>query len=55
MKLSDKVVASLSLPEGKSEAFFWDEKLTGFAPRIRSESYLLTRALWASGTSKPKS
>ena len=36
MKLTAANVARLSLPEGKAEAFFWDDDLAGFGLRLRA-------------------
>jgi integrase len=36
MKLDTKTVATLTLPEGRNEQFYWDETLKGFALRLRS-------------------
>jgi len=36
MKLTQKTVAALTLPEGKSEAIFFDDELAGFGVRIRA-------------------
>jgi integrase len=36
MKLTAATVVKLTLPEGKSEAFFWDHDVPGFALRLRA-------------------
>jgi integrase len=36
MKLTDTIIAGLALPADKSEAFFWDDSLPGFAVRLRA-------------------
>jgi integrase len=36
MKLTDANVAKLTLPEGKTETFAWDDDVTGLAVRLRS-------------------
>jgi integrase len=36
MKLTQKTVESLTLPEGKAEAIFFDEEIAGFGCRLRS-------------------
>jgi len=36
MKLTQKVVAGLTLPDGKAEAIFFDETLAGFGLRLRA-------------------
>jgi integrase len=38
MKLTTKSVATLVLPDGKSDAFIWDDDLPGFGVRLRGES-----------------
>jgi integrase len=38
MKLTAKSVAALVLPDGKSDAFIWDDDLPGFGVRLRGES-----------------
>jgi integrase len=35
MKLTDAIISALELPAGKSEAFYWDDALPGFAVRLR--------------------
>ena len=35
MKLTADTIAVLDLPQGKSEAFFWDEDISGFGLRLR--------------------
>jgi hypothetical protein len=37
MKLTQKSTAVLKLPHGKTEKFFWDDELKGFALRLRNE------------------
>ena len=36
MKLTDTNVSKLALPPGKTDAFFWDDDVTGLAVRLRS-------------------
>lgn len=36
MKLTAASVAKLTLPEGKSEAFYWDDDVPGFGLRLRA-------------------
>lgn len=36
MRLTAATLAKLSLPEGRSEAFFWDDDLAGFGLRLRA-------------------
>jgi integrase len=36
MKLTSAALAKLSLPEGKAEAFVWDDELRGFGLRLRA-------------------
>jgi integrase len=38
MKLDAKTIADLTLPEAKSEQFFWDDELKGFGYRLRRGS-----------------
>lgn len=38
MKLTDKSVAAVALPAGRSEAFFWDSDVPGFGLRVRGNS-----------------
>jgi len=37
MKLDRSTVASLTLPQGKSELFVWDDDLPGFGVRLRGK------------------
>jgi integrase len=37
MKLTIAVVAKLTLPEGKTDQFFWDDDLPGFGVRLRGQ------------------
>jgi integrase len=36
MRLTQTTIAALSVPPGKAEAFFWDDKLKGFGLRLRA-------------------
>ena len=38
MKLDAKTITGLTLPEAKSEQFFWDSELKGFGFRLRRGS-----------------
>jgi integrase len=38
MRLDAKTIADLTLPQGKSEQFFWDDELKGFGYRLRRGS-----------------
>src|SRR6266571_5203190 len=46
MKLDNGVVAQLTLPEGKTDAIFWDEDLIGFGLRLRVSSNDQVRGSW---------
>jgi integrase len=35
MKLDAKTIAGLSLPEGKADCIFWDDRVSGFGVRVR--------------------
>ena len=35
MRLTDKTIAALTIPAGKSELFVWDDRLAGFGIRLR--------------------
>jgi len=35
MKLTDQIITTLELPDGKSEAFHWDDAMPGLAVRLR--------------------
>jgi integrase len=43
MRLTDANIAKLTLPPGKTDAFFWDEDVPGFGVRLRSGA----KAGWA--------
>jgi hypothetical protein len=43
MKLNAKTIASLKLPAGRAEAFFWDEEFSGFGLRLRQSGGRLRR------------
>jgi Arm DNA-binding domain len=43
MKLDAKTIASLALPAGKTEQFYWDDELRGFGLRLRRRGDRLHR------------
>jgi integrase len=46
MILDTKTIADLTLPEGKSEQFFWDSRLRGFGYRLRRGSNQRIHRTW---------
>jgi hypothetical protein len=36
MKLTEKTIRGLALPDGKSDHLFWDEAIPGFGLRLRA-------------------
>lgn len=53
MRLTDKTIAALTIPAGKSELFVWDDRLAGFGIRLRgggSQTWFINIALARSST-----